>query len=42
MKRIALFLLTNVAVMVVLGLVVNIFGLNPEESYCPRGRPVGG
>jgi heat shock protein HtpX len=28
MKRIALFLITNIAVMVVLGLVVNIFGLN--------------
>jgi heat shock protein HtpX len=28
MKRIALFLLTNVAVMVVLGIVINVFGLN--------------
>ena len=28
MKRIVLFLLTNVAVMVVLGIVVNLFGLN--------------
>lgn len=28
MKRIALFLLTNVAVMVVLGIAVNVLGLN--------------
>jgi heat shock protein HtpX len=40
MKRIVLFVLTNLAVMVVLGIVINVFGLN--RWLDANGLNVGG
>lgn len=40
MKRVVLFLLTNLAVLLVLGVVVNLLGLNPFISRSGLNLPV--